>query len=443
MALNFGKLAFSVSFDPTSAFPIDARSYFESLADAQAAAASAQAAGSTDTVYYYGQTLVVVENDKAIFYIIQPDNTLAPVGGESAVEITVDTKQFEFDENGNLGLKGFDSTALGQILTIGNNGELTWTTPVDTYTKEEIDQKLAAAAHLNRVIVERVEDINEYLEKDDFNQYIFMVPNGLENNDDKYDEYIILETKDADGVSVKYVERVGSWEVNLDAYAKKADLNNYVEKVDGSRLITEEEVAQFAKGEENVIKGVSNDFTIDEETKILILNNLSSSKITDLQDLLNGKVDKQEGYTLLSPSDQEKLAKLTIDNGNLEISGQVNASQIIDLEQWLNDNAGKVKGLSENNLTDESLQKLQTLLFIKSVNPNQMEVSSEGQLNIVEIEISAIKDLQNILNNKADNQTITNLENYFNTEIENTNKKITVLEDRLVWNTLEQEENKE
>ena len=37
MALDFGKLNFSTSFNPTSAFPIDARSYFESLEAAQQA----------------------------------------------------------------------------------------------------------------------------------------------------------------------------------------------------------------------------------------------------------------------------------------------------------------------------------------------------------------------------------------------------------------------
>ena len=41
MALNFGKLNFSTSFNPTSAFPLDARCYFENLASAQAAAATA------------------------------------------------------------------------------------------------------------------------------------------------------------------------------------------------------------------------------------------------------------------------------------------------------------------------------------------------------------------------------------------------------------------
>jgi hypothetical protein len=70
MSLNFGQANRSIAFNPTSAFPLDARSYFESLALAEAAAASAQEAGSTDSVYYYGQVLAVVENDIATLYII-------------------------------------------------------------------------------------------------------------------------------------------------------------------------------------------------------------------------------------------------------------------------------------------------------------------------------------------------------------------------------------
>jgi hypothetical protein len=70
MSLDFGKLNFSISFNPTSAFPIDARSYFESYAEAVRAAAGAKPVGSTDSIYYFGQTIVVVENEKANFYII-------------------------------------------------------------------------------------------------------------------------------------------------------------------------------------------------------------------------------------------------------------------------------------------------------------------------------------------------------------------------------------
>ena len=45
---NFGQLNFAVSFNPTTAFPLDARSYFDSLSEAQAAAATAEEVGSSN-----------------------------------------------------------------------------------------------------------------------------------------------------------------------------------------------------------------------------------------------------------------------------------------------------------------------------------------------------------------------------------------------------------
>ena len=76
MALNFGKLNFSTSFNPTSAFPIDARTYFESLVSAQEAAATAEEAGSANTTYYYGQILVVNEGGTVGAYQITPAKSL-------------------------------------------------------------------------------------------------------------------------------------------------------------------------------------------------------------------------------------------------------------------------------------------------------------------------------------------------------------------------------
>jgi hypothetical protein len=70
MSLDFGKLDFAVAFNRQTAFPLDAKSYFESLASAQAAAASAEAAGSKNTTYYYGETLAVVESGSATLYVI-------------------------------------------------------------------------------------------------------------------------------------------------------------------------------------------------------------------------------------------------------------------------------------------------------------------------------------------------------------------------------------
>jgi hypothetical protein len=130
-----------------------------------------------------------------------------------------------------------------------------------------------------------------------------MVPNGLQENDDKYDEYVVIDN---------IIEKVGSWEVNLDNYATKEEVAKKVDKDENARLMTNAEGDKLATVEQgaqvNIINSISEDFTIDtENNKKLILNNLGIEKITGLQDALNGKVDAREGYTLLSPDDQKKL----------------------------------------------------------------------------------------------------------------------------------------
>lgn len=247
----------------------------------------------------------------------------------------------------------------------------------DVYTKLEVNNKVATdisaaiaeANHLKRKVANTVEDID--LDAIDAEQYIYMVPTGLQAEDDKYDEYMVI-----DGIP----EKVGSWEVNLEEYAKKSDL---------------------------IITDVSEHFSIQD--KVLHLNDLPVSKIVNLTNLLNNKVDAQDGYTLLSPDDQKKLSVLVIgEDNNLEISGKVNADNVQGLADWLNKNANTVKGLSENNLTDALFTKLTENLFISSVS-SELTVSDTGKLSVVEVDKSKVTGLQDALNAKADQTTVETL----------------------------------
>jgi hypothetical protein len=85
-----------VSFNPKTAFPLDARSMFGSLTDAQEAAGQARNAGSSESVYYYGQQLTVFENDVAKAYIIQGDNTLKELGDGNLPIIKADQLETSF-----------------------------------------------------------------------------------------------------------------------------------------------------------------------------------------------------------------------------------------------------------------------------------------------------------------------------------------------------------
>ena len=84
MALDFGKLNFSTSFNPTSAFPIDARTYFESYEAAVAAAATAEAAGSSNTTYYIGQIFTVYEDGEVSAYQVTAAKALQKLASTTA-----------------------------------------------------------------------------------------------------------------------------------------------------------------------------------------------------------------------------------------------------------------------------------------------------------------------------------------------------------------------
>lgn len=87
MGLNFGKLNRAVAFNPTTAFPLDARSYFEDIESANDAASSAKLAGDTTTVYYNGMIITVTdpETNIAKAYIIS-NGALEEVGSSVEVE---------------------------------------------------------------------------------------------------------------------------------------------------------------------------------------------------------------------------------------------------------------------------------------------------------------------------------------------------------------------
>ena len=406
MALNFGKLNFSVSFNPTSAFPLDARSYFESYADAVAAAAKAVSAGSTDAVYYYGQTLVVVENSKASFYIIQPDNTLSSIAG--ATNISVNPNHFVYDSEGNLSLKGFDTAALGQVMSVGPDGTIIWS---DVYTKLETDSQIekavAAAAHLKRVIVDSKDDIDASADSAD--QYIYMVPSGLEDDSNKYYEYMVLILTDADGVETRIVEQVGSWDIDLSNYVTqtqfvdlKAIVDTKVTNVEGYRLMSEEEGQKLAGLENSLVKYVDEaNFEVSEAGK-LSLKDLPISKVTNLDAILNEGQATEGGYFLVTQTDKNKLNALVIGDNGLEISGTVNASNVKELDAWISQNKSSVDGLSENNFTDELKAKLEQAITEQYITATDEHFSvTSGTLSLNNLPVSKVTNLQALLDAKA------------------------------------------
>lgn len=396
MALNFGKGNRSVAFNPTSAFPLDARSYFESYDLAVAAALTAEEAGSTNTQYYFGQQIAVVENGVASFYIIQPDCTLGEVGGK----IEVDENVFAHNADGKLNLYGFAAAVAGAQLTKGTDGKLSWVKPdtstveglsttvatlradlntlaSNVYTKTETETKIATAiansAHLKRKIVTDLAEASDYVNNNaDSVEYIFMVPaalNGI-SVDDKYDEYMAIPNEDG----TRTLEKVGSWEVDLKDYAKtedvQAQLGGKVDKAEGKRLITDDEAAKLESMLQ--IEQVDGSLDFDSTTNTLKVKEISSS-------------------------------------------------QISDLSTWIRTNAGTVTGLSEKNFSTELADKLAGIAngaeknYIRSVDTEELEVSAEGKLGLKAIASSKVTGLSALLRSKADADVVAALRTDVNT----------------------------
>ena len=419
MALDFGKLNFSISLNPTSAFPIDARSYFESLTAATAAAASAKPAGSAESVYYYGQQIVVVENNKAKFYIIQPDNTLSEVGGV----VDIDPNVFEYVNN-KLDLFGFSAAVAGAQLVKGADGKISWvkpdTTTVDglataveslrtdldtltanVYTKTEVDTKIANAGHLSRKIVQSLEEID--VNAADAEKYIYMLPSELEG-DNKYYEYIVISGA---------IEPVGSWAVDLSDYATIEDVNKALEekvnKIDGHRLLTPTEAALLEtlqeNAEPNFIKSVDQAQFSVSETGHLELLAIAQEKVTGLTQALEQLVAKEEGKGLstndftnelkekLETIDTQKLVSFEQDIASLDrvINGVTNEDGEV-VEKGLTDHiADHATAIGDLNETTNELVDL-----VNGLKTTQEELVETVQTlgNTVDEHSTAIEELQ-------------------------------------------------
>lgn len=125
MAISFGKVNRSASFNPTSAFPLDARYYFETLAAAEAAAAAAVEVGSAEGTYFYGQNVVVVTETDATLYVINPNKTLKQVG---KVPLG-DGKSIAVADDGTISMLGFAEAVEGAQPRKKADGTIEWVVP--------------------------------------------------------------------------------------------------------------------------------------------------------------------------------------------------------------------------------------------------------------------------------------------------------------------------
>ena len=328
----------------------------------------------------------------------------------------------------------------------------------DVYTKTETDTVIATAIanadHLKREIVAVLPSV-----KDADENTIYMIPSGLQEDDNKYYEWILI-----DGV----FEQVGSWEVDLKNYATKDDVSAVDTKVntltqtvtdnknaldedisDLQQQITDEiaraQEAEEANATEIAKKANAADVYTKSETDSAIADAVKSAtggeSASDVLIALNnykkavntevwGSEVADESLTS-TPSRIDILEEAVSELQNEEpyISSVTTDFQVIDGQLVLNElPASKIAGLTDMSDNVSILQtKVQSLEDI--LNGYTDEETAEEVPGLI-TELEAIK--ANYLTIVDFNNTVGNLETLL---AENTTivERIEEIEDALKW----------
>lgn len=347
---DFGKLNFSVSFNPTSAFPLDARSYFESYAAALSAAGAAEEVGSSESTYYYGQTLAVVESGVATLYVIQPDKTLKPVGSAPVG----DGKTIEVVD-GRLALMGFGEAEEGQQLRI-QNGKIEWFTP-DTSTVEGLSGTVAGHTSDINDLKTRVADVEYDIEtmngdgdgsvKKTAEEAAAAAINAWA--EELSDDQVVNTFKEL----VDYVASHGTEAADMAANIQEN--SNEIEAL--KQLVGDEDVAdQILDAIEEALKtdGVDKYALAAELASAVSRLTVAEGKIGTLETGLTGKVDAVEGSRLMTNAEGEKLE-------GVEAGAQVNKVDSVSEEFAISGKMLSVKAIDKSKITGlpEALAELQ------------------------------------------------------------------------------------
>jgi predicted nucleic acid-binding Zn-ribbon protein len=441
---NGGYNALPISYKRGNPIPLDKSAVWYDY-DAMVAYAT------TDPTAYVGQILSLVdtteENAAKVYVILNTAGEIEEVGSGSLSD-TVDTIELQLEEiSGDIGdiqttldkvVASVGAPADGDAVATGLFAEVEKkANAADVYTKEEadlqIEQAVVNAAHLKRVEVDSLDDIDVSAKNAD--QFIYMVPSGLQEDDNKYYEYIVIEVEVKDEENnvtgtEKRVERVGSWEVNLNDYAKKTDVTAEKERAEEAESALAERISTLE----------TDSGTLKSEME------QAQTDISEIEEALDEKVNKvyytvtaedgttsQVEGTLLTPDEKKKLAGLSIgEDGSVGISGTVNAENVQGLGTWISDNSATyVQNLTEDNLSDAVVNKLN---YITAVDGSSFTVTN-GTLNLKEISADKVTGLTTLVtkvgNLETGLQTLSDAVNHETTGLAAINTKVIALENSM------------
>lgn len=424
---NLPKLNFSVPFAMTAALPVEYNAYFDSYDAAVAAAATADVPGSSTTVYYYGQKIVVVTAESADLYIIQPDKTLkaagtVPVGDNKSITVS----------DGVIGITGFAAATENQQPRKKADGTIEWYTP-DTSTVAGLSQTVGQHT-------QQISTLNEQMTT--VQGDITTINSTLADKANSADVYTKQQTDDKISAAISSVYKPAGSTTFAALPAPAANVLGNVYNVTDAFTTTDQFVEGAGKsypaGTNVAVVLVGEDYKYDVLSGMVDLSNYSTTDEiaqtyatkNEVTTGLSGKVDKVEGSRLMTDAEGTKLAGIeagaqvnniaSVASGELAISEEKELSivavaqdKVTGLAEAL---AGKVnteagKGLSTNDFTTPLLEKLNALPAGAQVNAidtvsDEFTISETKELSVAAIAQSKITGLPDALNAKLESVSI-------------------------------------
>lgn len=293
--------------------------------------------------------------------------------------------------------------------------------PKDFDTLKEIAAWIQSDTTASAQLVTRVTNIeNDYLKGADKTE--------LQGKIDALESFVgTLPEGAASTTVIAYIKEVVDG-IKIGDYAKAADLTTLT-----NRVKTLEDVG----AEKNIVNSVdAEQFTVDE-TRKLTMKPIAIDKVTGLSAAIDSKVDKVEGSRLITSDEATKLGKLVLsEDGTVEISGEINASNVKELGTWITTNRDTIPGLLSatdatkitgiesgaqvNIIESVSINGIDLVAEDKKVNIPLATATSDGALSAVDKAI-----IDSIATTYATKETVSGVTD-----------RVTGLEEALTWGTL-------
>lgn len=293
--------------------------------------------------------------------------------------------------------------------------------PEDFDTLKEIAAWIQSDTTASAQLVTRVTNIeNDYLKGADKTE--------LQGKIDALESFVGTLPEGATSTTViAYIKEVVDG-IKIGDYAKAADL---------TALTTRVKALEDVGAEKNIINSVDAEQFAVDGTRKLTMKPIAIEKVTGLSAAIDSKVDKVEGSRLISSDEATKLEKLVLSaDGTVEISGEINASNVKELGTWITTNRDTIPGLLSatdatkitgiesgaqvNIIESVSINGIDLVAEDKKVNIPLATATSDGALSAVDKAI-----IDSIATTYATKETVSGVTD-----------RVTGLEEALTWGTL-------